>query len=156
MSKFVCLDTSVLVKFFLEEEDSDIATALIQAVIEKDQTIVLPSFAWAEFGTVLRQRQRKQALSGSEAGAVWQKFTGFPGIEYVAGNDVMKRAWSLAQDLNLPTLYDASFLAVTEIMAENSRETVDFWTADEKLVSLVGERKQYLRPLRTFAGKDLR
>lgn len=151
MSDFVCLDTSVLVKFFLEEEDSGTATALIQAVVEKDQTIVLPAFAWAEFGTVLRQKQRKQALTDSEAGAVWQKFTGFPGIEYMAGGDVIERAWKLAQDLNLPTLYDASFLAVAEIMAEHGGKAVDFWTADEKLLSLVRGRKNYLRLLRSFS-----
>jgi len=151
MSNFVCLDTSVLVKFFLEEEDSDTATALIQAVVEKDQTIVLPAFAWAEFGTVLRQKQRKQALTDNEAGAVWQKFTAFPGIEYVAGSDVIERAWRLAQDLNLPTLYDASFLAVAEIIAGHGGKTVDFWTVDEKLLSLVRGRKNYLRLLRSFS-----
>lgn len=150
MNDFVCLDTSVLVKFFIEEEDSGTATALMQAIIEKDQTIVLPAFAWAEFGTVLRQRQRKQALSDGEAGAVWQKFTGFPGIEYVAGGDVIERAWKLAQDLNLPTLYDASFLAVAEIAAEQSGETVDFWTADKKLLNLASGRKNYLRLLSSF------
>jgi|GEM_PF-2123364 len=46
MSSYICLDTSVLVKVLVEEEDSVKATSLMQKIIQDGQLIVLPSFAW--------------------------------------------------------------------------------------------------------------
>lgn len=47
MRRFICLDTSILLKPFFEE-DSFKAKVLMFKIIEDNQIIVLPSFAWAE------------------------------------------------------------------------------------------------------------
>ncbi|WP_338835555.1 hypothetical protein [Neomoorella thermoacetica] len=58
-------------------------------------------------------------------------------------------SWDIAAKENLPTLYDAAYLAVAEITAKDSRETCEFWTADERLVNTLGERKKYVKLLGT-------
>ncbi|WP_243113653.1 hypothetical protein [Desulfofundulus salinus] len=49
----------------------------------------------------------------------------------------MDRAWKISRYFDLPTLYDAAFMAVAEVVAERTREECEYWTADEKLVSAV-------------------
>ncbi|MFZ5634592.1 MAG: type II toxin-antitoxin system VapC family toxin [Bacillota bacterium] len=148
MNNCICLDSSVLVKVLVPEEDSDRATALLQKIIESRQVIVLPAFAWAEIGTVLRKKCRKGELTTAEAGELWREFRQFPGIEYLTGDSVMDRAWKISRYFDFPTLYDAAFLAVAEIIAERTGETCEYWTADEKLVNQLNGRREYVRCLK--------
>jgi len=67
MSSCICLDSSVLVKVLVEGEDSDRATLLFDRIIQHNQLIVLPAFAWAEIGTVLRRKMRIGQLTVQEA-----------------------------------------------------------------------------------------
>lgn len=67
MSKYICLDTSVLVKTLVEEEDTDKALALMKKVALSGQLIVLPAFAWVEVGSVLRKMRRRNELTVQEA-----------------------------------------------------------------------------------------
>lgn len=144
MSNYICLDTSVLVKVLAEEEDSVKATALIQKVIQDGQLIVLTSFAWAEIGTVLRKKRRNNDLSVQEADDLWLEFRQFPGIEYLSDDSVMDRAYKISRYFDLSTLYDAAFLAVTEIVGEKTGERCEFWTADERLINLLNGRRDYV------------
>jgi predicted nucleic acid-binding protein len=137
----------VFVKVLVEEEDSEKATALIQKVIQSGQLIVLPSFAWAEVGTVLRKKRRENKLAVQEADDLWLEFRQFPGIEYLSDDIVMDRTYKISRYFDMPTLYDAAFLAVAEIVEERTGENCEFWTADEKLVNSLGGKKQYVKLL---------
>ena len=148
MNNCICLDSSVLVKVLVPEEDSDRATALLQKIIESRQLIVLPAFAWAEIGTVLRKKHRKGVLTTTEADELWQEFRQFPGIEYLTDDSVMDHAWKISRYFDFPTLYDAAFLAVAEIIAERTGETCEYWTADEKLVNQLNGRREYVRSIK--------
>lgn len=151
MSSYICLDTSVLVKVLVKEEDSEKATALMQRIIQDGQLIVLPSFAWAEVGTVLRQKRRSNYLSVREADELWLEFRQFPGIEYLSDNSVMDSAYKISRRFDMPTLYDAAFLAVTELVGERTGERCEFWTADERLINLLNGRMDYVQHLKEFS-----
>lgn len=145
MSKCICLDTSVLVKTLVEEHGSKEATALFRQIIERGQVIVLPAFAWAEVGTVLCKKRRQGILSARNADALWSEFRRFPGIEYVDGDAVLSRAWEISRHFDLPTIYDAAFLAVAEVVAEKTGEACAYWTADRKLADQVRDQKNYVQ-----------
>ena len=148
MSRYICLDTSVLVKTLVEEEDTDKALALIEKVALSGQLIVLPAFAWAEVGSVLRKMRKKNLLTMQEADDLWLEFCHFQGIEYLSDDTVMDRAWKLSRYFDMPTLYDASFLAVAEVVAERSGEMCEYWTWDERLVNQLNGRREYVRWLK--------
>ncbi|SMB98215.1 Predicted nucleic acid-binding protein, contains PIN domain [Thermanaeromonas toyohensis ToBE] len=150
MSKYMCLDTSVVIKFLIEEQGSDKATLLIDRIIREDALVVLPAFAWAEVGSVLRKKYRRDELSLEEADGLWMEFRQFPGVEYVNDEEIGERAWKLSCELDLPTLYDAAFLAVAEVVAEKTGEECEYWTADEKLVSAIAGKKKYVKYLEEF------
>jgi predicted nucleic acid-binding protein len=142
-----CLDTSVLVKVLVPEEGSDEATALIRQAIASGCRLVAPAFAWAEVGTTLRKKVRAQLLTQPEANTAWVRFTSLA-IEYIDDPRVPERAWQICSKFDLPTMYDASFLAVCDSVAEASRSAVEFWTADRELVKSLGyAAPQYVRLL---------
>lgn len=144
MSDYICLDTSVLIKVLVEEKDSDRAVALFRAIIEQKQLLVLPAFAWAEVGTVLRKKCRRGELAVQDVDDLWLEFQQFSGIEYLEDGAIRDRAWKLSRHFDLPTLYDAAFLAVAEVVAEKTGAVCEYWTADERLVNLLDGRKEYV------------
>jgi predicted nucleic acid-binding protein len=145
MSSCICLDTSVLIKVIVEEPGSGPATALFRMVVSKRRIVVLPAFAWAELGTVLRKKCRTGEVTTGEADDLWSIFRELPGIVYLEHRAVQERAWLISRRFDLPTLYDAAFLAVAEVVAEKTGEVCEYWTADEKLVNLLGGRRAYVR-----------
>lgn len=151
MSRYICLDTSVLVKTLVEEEGTDKALALMEKVALNGQLIVLPAFAWAEVGSVLRKMRRKNLLTMQEADDLWLEFRHFQGIEYLSDDMIMERAWKISRYFDMPTLYDASFLAVAEVVAERSGEMCEYWTWDERLINQLNGRREYVRWLKDFA-----
>lgn len=148
MSKYICVDSSVFVKLFIEEEGSHKAKALLQKIIEDDQIVVLPAFAWAEIGSIIRKKFRRNELSLREADEIWFAFRQFPGIIYLEDEAIADRAWKISRYFDLPTLYDSAFLAVSEEIKWRTGETCEFWTADERLVLDLKGKKEYVNSLK--------
>lgn len=144
----VCLDSSVLVKFLTREEPvglSDAAHTIVTRAVAHGR-IVLPAFAWAEVGSVLRKKVRQQMLQDDQATAVWTLFQRLP-VEYVESAALRQRAWEIAATFDLPTLDDAAFLACAEIVAAR-----DLWTADDALLRALGSAAPlWVRHLREIA-----
>lgn len=142
-----CLDTSVLVKALVPEEGSDEATALLRNAIASGCRLIAPAFAWAEVGTTLKKKTRAGLITESEADTAWKRFMSLA-IEYLHDPGIPEATWRISSKFGLPTLYDASFLAVCERVAEESRVAVEFWTADQELVNSLGySAPQYVRLL---------
>jgi len=142
MGSCVCLDTSVFLKWLSVESEAWVPQAV--SLIERSRdAIIAPAFAWAEVGSALRRKVRMGALTEEEMGRAWLAFLGL-GVRFVNTEALVQRAWQLAAELDLPTLYDASFLATAEL-AEGG--PCPFWTADEELVRHLAGRKPYVRRL---------
>ena len=143
MAELVTLDSSVLVKLFIHEDGSDAAARLVADRVEANDPIVAPSWAWAEVGSTLARRLR--TLAERDADALWHGFLDLP-IVYLDDHTIRDRAWEIARAFDMPTLYDAAFMAVTELAAGPAART--FWTADEELVRRLGSRRpSYVREL---------
>jgi len=145
--RLACLDTSVLISYLIPEEQTGEAIALLGALAGSDVSLVAPAFAWAEVGSVLRKKMRRGAVLSAEAEEAWQRFVRLP-IAFIDTMHVRARAWELAQHFGLPTLYDAAFLAVTEVGLAGEVTAREFWTADLELVrDLTPVRPIYVRVL---------
>ncbi|SHF04968.1 type II toxin-antitoxin system VapC family toxin [Desulforamulus putei] len=151
MSSFICLDSSVLIKLLVLEEDSDKADALMEKILEKRQSVVLPGFAWAEVGSVLRKKVNKKMITPDQAEIAWEAFNNLGILNYLNDSVVIRAAWHIAVKEKLPTLYDATYLAVAEIISRQSNEVCQFWTADETLIRSIKD-KNYVYSLKTFGG----
>lgn len=149
MSSYICLDSSVLIKLLVLEENSEKAAALMEKVVNNRQTIVLPSFAWAEIGSVLRKKINKKMITLEHAEIAWEAFNNLGVLNYINDSIVMRAAWHIASQENLPTLYDAAYLAVIEIISRQSNETCEFWTADETLIRSIKD-KNYVFNLKDY------
>ncbi|MFI5387996.1 MAG: type II toxin-antitoxin system VapC family toxin [Fimbriimonadales bacterium] len=145
-----CLDTSVLVKAFVTEEpaeESELAAALLERALT-DGRLILPSWAWAEFASVLRKKVHQQLLRSDEAAAAWASFRELP-IDFLDSSEIRERAWELADRYDLPTLYDAAFLACCDLTLLREDSTPEFWTADGRFVQKLGTaRPAYVKELR--------
>jgi predicted nucleic acid-binding protein len=149
VNSYICLDSSVLVKLLVNEEDSDKAALLMETVVNERMTVVLPDFAWAEVGTVLRKKVARELISPEQAAIAWESFNSFGIITFINDVSLMRAAWRIAETEELPTLYDAAYLAVAEIVTKQNGKKCEFWTADQRLVKGLGSRKEYVKLLQT-------
>lgn len=133
-----CLDTSVLVKILVPEEGSAEATALLRRIVSGGHRLVAPAFAWAEVGTVLRKKVKAGLLSESEADARWAGFLSLS-IDYLEGRRIQETAWEIAAKFDLASMYDAAFLAVSEVSVGDTWNAAEFWTADRELLRSLGQ-----------------
>lgn len=148
MNGCICLDSSVLIKLLMFEEGSEAAENLLEAAVDSNLKVILPAFAWVEVGSVLRQKVKKGELSSEEAEEAWQIFQEFKLITYLESDEIRQLAWKIAIEYDLSTLYDAAYLAVTEIATKNSKTgPCEFWTADKKLFNTVKGSRNYVRLL---------
>jgi len=150
VEQVLCLDTSVIIKYLtLEEpvEEAEQAIELIHTAQSDTVQLVAPAFAWAEVGSVLRKKVRTNKLTVSEADSLWQFFATLP-IDYIDSQQLRNRAWEIAHIYQLPTLYDAAFLASLEVALAPESATREFWTADRVLLNSLGSaRPAYVKEL---------
>jgi predicted nucleic acid-binding protein len=146
MNKFICLDSNILIKILTWEDDSEKAISLFNDIIENSQTILVPNFAWAEVGTVLRKKVKFNGISLKDADDLWQSFLDLGMIQYVENTKLMDVAWNISKQENFPTLYDAAYLAVS-IVYSSDEDICEFWTADQKLINSAAVSKKYIRKL---------
>lgn len=142
MIRALCLDTSVVIVYLVPEQLQIQAEALVLEAVENAVRIVAPAFAWAEIGSVLRKKIRGGLLTHEEAKGCFDDFCQLP-IEYIDTVEIRARAGEIAEQYQLPTLYDASFLACAESMGASCQ----FWTADKTLLNQLGQRLSYVKEL---------
>ena len=128
----ICLDSSILLNLLIREDDSAQAEELLRLVLLARAIAVAPAIAWAEVGSAIRRRARQRQLSPEGAQHAWSDFRDLP-VAFLAGEATADRAWALAEQWRLPTLYDATFLAVGE--------GTGFWTADDRLLADLGAHR---------------
>jgi predicted nucleic acid-binding protein len=142
MNKCICLDSSVIIKILTWEEKSDKAVALFNRVLENNYNVLLPDFAWAEIGSVLRKKVRSGILKENEAFTLWEAFANINNIQFIHYNEIWEKTWDISNREDLPTLYDAAFLAVCEVYKIN-----EFWTADLKLLNSLSNNWDFVKEL---------
>ncbi len=140
MPRVLCLDSNVLIPYLTPEANSDKAEVLILDAISTSLRLVAPCFAWTEVGSVLRKKVRHGLLTVEESLACFEDFQQIP-LEFIDHPDLRSKAWAIASKYDLPTLYDAAFLACSE------RCGAEFWTADQVLVNSLSPCPEYIRSL---------
>ncbi len=110
-------------------------------------SLIAPSFAWAEIGSVLKKKVRQRLLTKRQADELWMSFCTIP-IEYIDTVAVRAVAWEIAERYTLPTLYDAAFLACLEVLRRERGNEGAFWTTDRELLRAMGtNRPSFVRLL---------
>jgi predicted nucleic acid-binding protein len=144
----ICLDANVVVKWFLPEELRDQATALAEECQASDVRMIAPEFVYAEVSSAVRRRVYRELLLPAEGLLAVGLLMSTPITPYDA-RYLYRQAWRIAETYQLPTLYDAYYLALSEL-----RECV-FWTADERLVNSV-PGLSYVRNLKDYIPGSLK
>lgn len=119
----------------------------MEMVVNNRMTVVLPGFAWAEVGTVLRKKVARKLISSEQAENAWESFNSLGIITFINDMSVMRAAWRIADEEALSTLYDAAYLAVSEILSRQNGEECEFWTADKRLVNSISSKKKFVKLL---------
>jgi predicted nucleic acid-binding protein len=138
----IVLDTSVLVKFVIDAEDSPKAVALLGAAVEGICHLAAPDFMAFEFGNVLWKYVRRGGMTDEDARRHIERFP-FDRIEWLAARLLLKDAFRFAKEYDL-AVYDGVFLAGAESLA------VDLVTSDEALYRKVNNRLPWVKLLRDF------
>src|SRR5690349_21907114 len=115
MKKAVVVDTSIVLKWVLDEPDSTLALALLTRWFNDEIVIQAPALLTYEVANALFQRVRKGEIAAESA---WQAFEDalFPELmlNFIEYTEISKRAILLAHQYNLPATYDAHYLALAE------------------------------------------
>jgi predicted nucleic acid-binding protein len=125
----VCVDASLVVKLVSEEPDSASVDALFAGWHEQGVRLIAPSFLPAEVDSILQQKVvRRRELTPEQAHACFTAALQIP-VELLSFPGQRELAWLLAEELRLPHVYDATYMALAELRG------CEFWTADRRLVN---------------------
>ncbi|MGB9886209.1 MAG: type II toxin-antitoxin system VapC family toxin [Moorellales bacterium] len=129
-AKEVCVDAGLVLKLVLNEPDSEQAEALFSRWRALGVRLVAPAFCPVEVDSVLRQKAMRPVDAGGlteeQAEIAFAAVQAIP-LAVLVEPGQRQRAWELAKTLELPTVYDAHYLALAEL------RQCEFWTADERL-----------------------
>ena len=134
----ICVDSSVAAKWFFAEEHSAQASALLSTALGAAEPIIAPPLLPSEVTNVIRQRLRQGELDRAAARAVLARFLAIP-IALQAPETLYDHALVLADEYNLPAVYDAHYVALAELLGAT------FWTADQRLLRALGGRIPFVR-----------
>ena len=144
----ICTDASVVAKWFLEEEWTDRARALLRDTLDANEPIVAPPLIAYEVTNILRLRLRASpGLPLEHALAFLDYFLSIP-IELRLPPGLHRRALVLADEFGLPAAYDAHYLALAEEFA------CDLWTDDRRLLRALEGRLPFVQPISGFGAMD--
>ncbi len=138
----IVVDTAVLVKVFLEEEDSPRAQALFASAVEGVHRLVAPDFMAVEFGNVLWKHVRRSLLGLEEARRSLGRFP-YEHIAWLPAHVLLPDAFDFATRYGI-AVYDGAFLAGASLL------DVDFVTTDRALHEEVAGDLPWVKLLRDY------
>lgn len=134
----ICADSSVAAKWSFVEEHSFQARALLRDALAQQDPIVAPPLLPSELANVIRQRMRQGQVQLDAARALLAQFLALP-ISLQAPETLYERTLVLADAHNLPSVYDAHYVALAELLGAT------LWTADRRLLRALGGRLPFVR-----------
>ena len=121
----IVVDASIVFKWFVVEEDSDKAAAMLGVWETKRSHLAAPHFMVAEVANAFHQRVRQGHMTVREAEArVESVLSPSLAIELYDSSSLHRRALELASLLRQPAVYDCIYLALAETL------NGELWTAD--------------------------
>lgn len=121
--KRVVLDASIALKWFLKEEDTDIAEVLLERIKRKEIEVDVPQLFFFELANVIKTKTKSTSQDVLEA---INKIFSLKLSGEKINKKLLVKANFYAQKYDL-TIYDASYLALAKTLG------VNLITADEKL-----------------------
>jgi len=132
MKNVVIVDTSIALKWVMDEDDSAKATALLSRWLVQETTVLAPILLVYELTNAIYKHIRKGEIDLNDASqALDDALLGFVEFDSLGDSSLSRRAIQLAHRYRLPATYDAHYLALAE------RENCEYWTADERLWNAV-------------------
>ena len=125
----VVVDASLALKWVVEEEDTEQATALRAEWYEEGELLVAPPIFRPEVTNALHQKVRRGEVGRPEAVEGLQQLVSAVAIGEPPG--LYGRALDLAAAFRLGAVYDSLYVALAEL------EGCEMWTADRRLVNAV-------------------
>ncbi|KKM84426.1 hypothetical protein LCGC14_1299250 [marine sediment metagenome] len=138
MSEIV-IDASVVVKWFIEENNSDKARFLRDKFIEGKIELIIPTLLYFEVLNALKFSQLFDPSELDNAGESLENY-GFKVI--TVKNEIREYMIKVAVDYDL-SIYDASYLGLSIVLGKT------FCTADEKIIKKLPSRlKKHVKSLK--------
>lgn len=142
----IVVDASVAIKWIFQEEHTDQAKALFRDSLHRREAIIAPPLLLNEVTNTLRQRMRgTPPLPRDDALALLDDFLTFP-IQLDAPSELHRQALMLADDFDLPAVYDAQYLALAQTHGCN------LWTADQRFLRQLRGRLPFVHWIGDYAS----
>jgi predicted nucleic acid-binding protein len=138
--KQICVDASFVLKILLDEPDSPRAVEHWSKWIADECEIVAPFHLLFEVVSVLRNNVYRKVIT-SEAGDKALAAFLAQDVVLLHPDRLIEQGWLLAARFNRPTVYDATYLALGELLG------CEVWTADRRLYNAVGGALPWLKLL---------
>lgn len=138
------LDTSALVKLYVEEQGS----GLVREIVQQSETVATSAIAYVEARAAFARRRRERHLSSGDYRRVIQEFNTDWGhyILLEVTDSLIRRAAEFAESYALRA-YDAIHVASAATLKERLSEQVLFASWDSNLLRAV--RREGLEPAHT-------
>ncbi len=145
MKRAIVVDTSIVLKWVLDEPDSTTALSLLSRCVNEGTVIQAPALLTYEVANALFQRVRKGEMSADKARQALEDVL-LPELElnFLEYTELSKRAIRLTQLYKLPATYDAHYLALAEY------EKCEYWTADSRLCNAVKDKLPWVHQLSEY------
>jgi len=127
--KDLVIDSSVSVKWFIEEDDSDTAQLILDEYKRENISFLAPNLIYAEFGNIVWKKQVFQGLDALDVDRAIQKFKRISFI-LTSITVLFDDAYRLAVKYKR-SFYDSLYLALS------IKENCEFVMADEKFYNAV-------------------
>jgi predicted nucleic acid-binding protein len=143
----VCVDANIAVQVVVTEPESDKADALFDEWASQGTRLIAPAFFEVETESILRQKVvLRKEVTPEQAEVAWAKLHALP-IQQLSVAGQRQRAWEIATDFALATVYDATYLALAELRG------CEFWTADGRLFRQVKDSLPFVKWLGDYVSK---
>lgn len=140
MRNAIIVDASVVLKWVIDEDNSDKATALLSRWFIEGTVILAPVLLIYEVTNAIYQHVCRGELFLDDARQTLDNaLLAFLELDSPVDSSLSRRAMELAQQYRLPATYDAHYLALAE------REQCEYWTADMRLWNAVKGKLAWVR-----------
>lgn len=126
-----CVDASIIIKLALKgEPHRTTARRLVRESAAAEIDLIAPPLFESEVDTAIRKRVVSGKLSLTDAYRAYSVLDRAP-IQILTHFNLRQRAREIAEQFNLPTVYDATYAALAELRG------CEFWTADRAFYEAV-------------------